>query len=82
MQNRDPDQVGLMIENFETWMKSYGGNDETMKQRALQEILGSFDANGHPKHLCRCFGKKPETTKGHSDPGEAARQSQTTGDRK
>ena len=79
MKTRDPDTVGLMIGNYETWMKSYGGENETTRQRALLELLNSFEATGHPKHLCRCFGKKPETTKGQSDPGEAARPSPTTG---
>ena len=71
MKSNDPEQVGLMIENFETWTTSYGGNDETAKGRVIRDLLDNFKATGHPKHLCRCFGRRPTMTKDEDDPIES-----------
>ena len=71
MKNNDPEQVGLMIENFETWTTSYGGDNKTAKERVIRELVDNFKATGHPKQLCRCFGKKPKTTEDEDDPIES-----------
>ena len=52
MKNNDPEQVGLMIECFDTWTTSYGGSDEAAKGRVISELLEHFKTTGHPKHLC------------------------------
>ena len=70
MKNNDPEQVGLMIECFETWTTSYGGADKTAKEKVVHELLENFKATGHPKHLCRCFGRRPNITKKEDDPIE------------
>jgi hypothetical protein len=71
MKNNDPEQVGLLIENFETWATSYGGDNKTAKERVIQELLDNFKATGHPKHICRCFGKRPNKTEDEDDPIES-----------
>ena len=59
MKNNDLEQVGLMIECFDTWTTSYGGSDEAAKGKVISELLEHFKTTGHPKHLCRCFGRTP-----------------------
>ena len=60
-----------MIENYETWTKSYGGESQVAKDRVIQEMLENFKATGHPTHLCRCFGKRPGTKQDEDGPIKA-----------
>ena len=34
-------------------------------------MLDNFKATGHPKHLCRCFGKRAKVNKDDDDPIES-----------
>ena len=84
MKNNDPEQVGLMMQCFDTWTTYYGGDGVAAKERVIHELLENFKATGHPKHLCRCFGRRLTTAEDEdpieSTPSEARGQTSSGAD--
>ncbi len=63
MKNNDPEQVGLMIENYETWTKSYGGESQVAKDRVIQEMLETSKPPAARHTSAAASGRDPERSK-------------------